>query len=220
PIFNRYEVKDFGGLKQQDVSILLSGLLINQLQIVFSRGTGSRVILMLHQFDVGVEGADELQHFEGLEVIYYEKGEEANTVKELEEEFVNNGQILAIVNPFVMGLVASDYEFLSNLSDQEDEVIVLNRSENNHISLVVVNNYEANSELLATEITKPWDEYLKTATALNSRPIITSSGMVVSEPGDFRRLYDFLSGKGSISACSFQMHDRFTELFVEYKEIL
>ena len=43
---------------------------------------------------------------------------------------------------------------------------------------------------------------------------------LIEDSADFKNLYIELSKKGSLSYCSEIMHERFTSLFIEYKNLL
>ncbi len=220
PVFNQFEVDEFPGLDKAGTSALYRNLLINQMEIVRSWGKCGRSIVLLHQFDIGAGGLDELQRFDDPEIIFHD-GENVHEITgEIAQELITDHGMLIAVNPFVMGLTTNDYNFISALADQEDEVALVAKSMNGGVSSLAFNHFEAGEKEAIPALNESWSGFLKVLTRLESRPLVTTSGLVVRAAKDFRGLYDFLSSKESIPACSFEMHDRFTELFVEYKELL
>jgi len=220
PVFNQFEVDEFAGFDKPRTSFLYRNLLLNQLEVVHGWEGKKKITVMLHQFDVGAEGLEELQRFEDAEVIFYEAGNEGPILDELGEESLQNQELVVVVNPAVMGLTKADYLDLVNFADQEDEIVFVTRSSNGWVSSVSFNYHEAGQQSVISSIGDSWNKVLRDVAQLEARPLITTSGLVVKSRKDFRSLYDFLSSKESIPACSFEMHDRFTELFVEYKELL
>ncbi|GMU89643.1 MAG: hypothetical protein AMXMBFR49_18500 [Chlorobiota bacterium] len=220
PVFNQFEIEEFSGFDKPRTSFMYRNLLLNQLEVVHQWGRHQKCILLLHQFDIGAEGLDELQRFEEAEVVFYEEGNQGHILDEIGEEALHEQELLIIVNPAVMGLTANDYDDLLNFTDQEDEVAFIARSSNGWVSSVSFNYNETAQKNVICGIGDPWVKVLRSVSMLEARPLITTSGLVVRGKKDFRSLYDFLSSKESIPACSFEMHDRFTELFVEYKELL
>ncbi len=220
PVFNQFEVEEFAGFDKPRTSFLYRNLLLNQLEVVHHLEGEKKIKVILHQFDIGAEGLEELQRFEDAEVIFYEAGNEAQILEELGEESLQNQDLLLVVNPAVMGLTKDDYLDIVNFSDQEDEIVFITRSSNGWVSSVSFNYHEAAQKTVISGIGDYWVKVLRSITQLEARPLLTTSGLVIKNRKDFRSLYDFLSSKESIPACSFEMHDRFTELFVEYKELL
>jgi len=220
PVFNQFEVDEFPGLDKAGSSALYRSLLINQMEVVQTWGKCDRSIVLLHQFDVGTGGLDELQRFNEPGIIFYEDDNREEITGEIAEEVLSDQGILIVVNPLVIGLTANDYDFLAEVVDQEDEVTHVARASNGWVSSMAFNYYEKRQKETISAIPESWTGFLKALTLLESRPLVSTSGLVVRSRKDFRGLYDFLSSKESIPACSFEMHDRFTELFVEYKELL
>jgi hypothetical protein len=220
PVFNLYEVEKFASFDKNHSSFLRQNLLINQLEVMESLQIEYRVNLILHQFDIGATGMDELQRFKHLEVVFYEVGDEIEILREILEEDHAGQEVLVVVNPFVIGLINSDYEYLGKIADLEDEISYLIKSSNGFLSVFASNYFERKMINLILNINEPFNKLLKEITSLNSRPIQTTSGLVVKGVSDFKELYSYLSIKESIPSCSYEMHDRFTELFVEYKEYL
>lgn len=220
PVFNQFEVDEFPGLDTAGSSALYRSLLINQMEVVQAWGKCGRSIVMLHQFDVGAGGLDELQRFNEPGIVFYENENREEITGEIAEEVLSGQGILIVVNPLVMGLTSNDYNFLAEVVDQEDEVTHVARATNGWVSSMAFNYFESEQKKTISAIPESWTGFLKALTILESRPLVSTSGLVVRSRKDFRGLYDFLSSKESIPACNFEMHDRFTELFVEYKELL
>lgn len=220
PVFNQFEVEEFAGFDKPRTSFLYRNLLLNQLEVVHQWEGKRKITVMLHQFDISAEGLEELQRFEEAGVVFYEAGNEGHILDEIGEESLQNQELLVVVNPAVMGLTKADYLDLVNFADQEDEIVFITRSSNGWVSSVSFNYHEPGQKTVISGISESWVKVLRGITRLEARPLITTSGLVVKGRKDFRSLYDFLSSKESIPACSFEMHDRFTELFVEYKELL
>ena len=49
---------------------------------------------------------------------------------------------------------------------------------------------------------------------------VLNHSLTVKTVEDFKTLYSELSKKESLAYCSQQMHERFTHLFIEYKDLL
>ncbi|GAB1349514.1 hypothetical protein MASR1M107_17280 [Ignavibacteriales bacterium] len=220
PVFNLFAVEEFPNFDKYNSSLLRRNLLINQIEIVSSLGPSFRTMAIFHQFDISAERLDELERFEQLEMLFYEEGNESQVIREILEDSSESKSLILIVNPFVMGLKPEDYQNIIRQVDLEDNIVFVCRSQNGYISAVALNYFETNQSNLMLNMSNSYDKFLKQVLMLDSRPITTTGAIVIRSTHDFKLLYEFLSGKESIPACSFEMHDRFTELFVEYKELL
>lgn len=221
PVFNLFEVEEFPHFDKSNSSFLRRNLLINQFEVVSTLDLPVKITALFHQFDISAEGLDELQRFENLEIVFYEEGNQIQIIREILEDTDEAQNLIIAVNPLVMGLKPQDYVEMVKQVELEDETTFLIRSQNGYLSAVAFNYMESKQSDLLLNILKPYDKLLHQILMLNSRPITGGfAGTVVKSTKDFKLLYEYLSAKESIPACSFMMHDRFTELFVEYKELL
>ncbi|MCA0387429.1 MAG: hypothetical protein LCH52_02930 [Bacteroidetes bacterium] len=221
PVFNLFEVEEFPHFDKSNSSFLRRNLLINQFEVVSTLDLPVKITALFHQFDISAEGLDELQRFENLEIVFYEEGNQNQIIREILEDTDEAQNLIIAVNPLVMGLKPQDYVEMVKQVELEDETTFLIRSQNGYLSAVAFNYMESKQSDLLLNILKPYDKLLHQILMLNSRPITGGfAGTVVKSTKDFKLLYEYLSAKESIPACSFMMHDRFTELFVEYKELL
>lgn len=221
PVFNLFEVEEFPHFDKSNSSFLRRNLLINQFEVVNTLDLPVKITALFHQFDISAEGLDELQRFENLEIVFYEEGNQNQIIREILEDTDEAQNLIIAVNPLVMGLKPQDYVEMVKQVELEDETTFLIRSQNGYLSAVAFNYMESKQSDLLLNILKPYDKLLHQILMLNSRPITGGfAGTVVKSTKDFKLLYEYLSAKESIPACSFMMHDRFTELFVEYKELL
>ncbi len=221
PVFNLFEVEEFPHFDKSNSSFLRRNLLINQFEVVSALDLPVKITALFHQFDISAEGLDELQRFENLEIVFYEEGNQNQIIREILEDTDEAQNLIIAVNPLVMGLKPQDYVEMVKQVELEDETTFLIRSQNGYLSAVAFNYMESKQSDLLLNILKPYDKLLHQILMLNSRPITGGfAGTVVKSTKDFKLLYEYLSAKESIPACSFMMHDRFTELFVEYKELL
>ncbi len=115
-------------------------------------------------------------------------------------------------------------ELIEKALDQlaiEDEAIVIGRTIENYISFIGFNNY--NSELF-NEIDwqlVDYDSFLTKACKYeNFIHVLSGNFMMIKNLNDFKKLYTELSKKESLAYCSPEMHEQFTNLFIEYKEFV
>lgn len=102
----------------------------------------------------------------------------------------------------------------------EDEAFVTGRTEKGSIPFIGFNNF--NRELFNSI---DWDNFeynsfLQYSVRHDHFLHVVTDHQVIKNLDDFRQLYKELSKKESMSYCSHNMHERFTHLFIEYKDLL
>jgi hypothetical protein len=114
----------------------------------------------------------------------------------------------------------SDYEQYLNLLNIEDESLVIAKNKENIIAVFGFNNYseEIIKNLLLSNFS--YNDFLGRVKSCEHFMHIVNDVLLVRGINDFKQLYQELSHKKSIEYCSQEMHERFTHLFVEYKDLL
>jgi len=125
-----------------------------------------------------------------------------------------------IVFSDVIDIKPSDYEQYFNLLNIEDESLVIAKSKENNIAVFGFNNYS--NEIINSLLLSGFDynNFLSRIKSCTHFMHIVNDLLVVRSLINFKQLYVALSQKKSIEYCSQQMHERFTHLFVEYKDLL
>jgi len=125
-----------------------------------------------------------------------------------------------IVFSDVIDIKPSDYEQYFNLLNIEDASLVIAKSKENNIAVFGFNNYS--NEIINSLLLSGFDynNFLSRIKSCAHFMHIVNDLLVVRSIINFKQLYGALSQKKSIEYCSQQMHERFTHLFVEYKDLL
>ncbi len=119
-----------------------------------------------------------------------------------------------------MGVSLSSVNEILNLLSTDENTIVIGTSGNSSVCLIGFNHHTEN---LLKAIQYSERDYSKLLALLKTEEhfIHTLNGFVrVYDIHSFKELYDDLSQKKSIEYCSQEMHEKFTHLFVEYKDLL
>lgn len=102
----------------------------------------------------------------------------------------------------------------------DDNSISISKSQNGKIKVFGFNNYTEELTKYLIESDFVLDNFLgynkSTAYFVN----ILNDIMEISNQEDFKKLYSELSVKSSYEYCSEKMHERFTHIFIEYKDLL
>jgi hypothetical protein len=120
----------------------------------------------------------------------------------------------------VIDVNLSDYEQYFNLLNIEDESLVIAKDKENNIAAFGFNNYsnEIMDSLLRSNFN--YNDFLGRIKSCAHFMHIVNDVLLVRNISDFKQLYVELSQKKSKEYCSQKMHERFTHLFVEYKDLL
>lgn len=125
-----------------------------------------------------------------------------------------------LINADLIGLNILDLEKLTNLLNIEDESLLINKSKAGDIGIFGFNNYS--SEIFKSLINAnfKYDEFLSRLKSSSHFIHTLNDILLIKDINDFKQLYFELSQKKSIEYCSQKMHERFTHLFIEYKDLL
>lgn len=138
------------------------------------------------------------------------------------EKAENDGKkaanIITVSN--LIGFDAAAVRKIGNILDLDYETAVVNESVNEKLSAVGMNTLLNENIISALKNGTPPGETIKNHIDADSALFIFRKGLMVKSREDLGRLYQFLSLKESIPYCGNIYHERFTELFVDYKHIL
>ena len=125
-----------------------------------------------------------------------------------------------IVFSDAINIRTSDYEQYFNLLNIEDESLVIAKDKENNIAVLGFNNFS--EEIISSLVLSGFDynNFLSRIKSCQHFMHIVNDVLLVRSINHFKQLYLELSQKKSIEYCSQQMHERFTHLFVEYKDLL
>lgn len=125
-----------------------------------------------------------------------------------------------IVFSDVVNIRPSDYEQYFNLLNSEKESLVIAKDKENNIAVLGFNSYS--EEIISSLVLSDFDynNFLSRIKSCEHFIHIVNDVLLVRSISNFKQLYQELSQKKSVEYCSQQMHERFTHLFVEYKDLL
>ena len=137
------------------------------------------------------------------------------------KEFLSHKNNLIIFSDAI-DIRPSDYEQYFNLLNIEDESLVIAKNKENSIAVFGFNNYseEIINNLILSNFS--YNDFLGRVKSCEHFMHIVNDVLLVRNLNlyNFKQLYQELSQKKSIEYCSQPMHERFTNLFVEYNDLL
>jgi hypothetical protein len=126
---------------------------------------------------------------------------------------------MIIINANTVGLTKHKIDQMLNLLDMEDEVTLLGIDHFDKIGFTASCSY--GDELLTCQIDNcNFHDLFKQVPHLEYYFILMSGIYSVTNLADFKHLYSILSQRENFNMCSKDIYDRFTELFIEYKELI
>ena len=135
------------------------------------------------------------------------------------KEFLSYKNNLVVFSD-VINLKPNDYDQCFKLLSAENESLVIAKNKEGSIAAFGFNKYSEDifSGLITSKFN--YDDFLGKIKSSEHFMHIVSDVLLVRNINNFKQLYFELSQKKSQVYCSQQMHERFTHLFVEYKDLL
>ncbi len=217
PIFNTEAVPLFESFDKGNSLNFYSALLLNHIENINSVSNDFNVVYCFDENDKDFLPA-ETTELPNKFFCNLEKKEEP--LKILAEKYfgvyTNN---LIIFLPGI-GFSSPDIKRAFNLLQMDDEVIVIGKSFNQQIAFAGFNRY--NNEVFENINCQAndFDNFLATVNKHENFVNIMGNYLFMKDLNDFKQLYVELSQKESWAYCSQKLHEKFTHLFIEYKDLL
>lgn len=216
PVFNPITVKSFESFAETDSVILFSTLLENLIEVVKGIKITSDNFLILNTEDEYLFKQDTSGSFK---VKFLSDDFRIELPNYLANKSVNYRNNLFILSDSI-GISPETISHCFNLLNIEDDSLVIGKTYSGFISFLAYNNIDGRTINLLIESDF---NYMKFLSQLDTHPafinIIERVQRLLTKD-DFKKLYTELSKKESMNYCSQEMHQQFTHLFIEHKEML
>ncbi|MDP2362316.1 MAG: hypothetical protein Q8M94_00960, partial [Ignavibacteria bacterium] len=218
PLFNRLKDINFEQFNDEDYIFLKSSLYLNLLENVNVKIDKADIFKII---DFGDKDLLPAEFIDNSQRIIFS---EVNNLKLLfielsNKEFISYKNNLIVFSD-VINLRATDIEQYFNLLSIDDKSLVLAKSSDGIIKVLGFNSYSDELFKHLSDSSFMLDKFLSYNMSCDYFVNTLSDVMSVTNINDFKKLYSELSLKRSNEYCSQQMHERFTHLFVEYKDLL
>lgn len=206
------------GLSKDDISFLFETLYLNVLENLNSKQDKIDIFCI---WDENRKDSlpDELKS-KNYNIVFSDTSKKKDVFERISsKEFLLYKNNLIIFSDAI-DIKPSDYEQYFNLLNIEDESLVIAKNKENNIAVFGFNNYseEIIKNLLLSNFS--YNDFLSRVKSSEHFMHIVNDVLLVRNINNFKQLYQELSQKKSIEYCSQKMHERFTHLFVEYKDLL
>jgi hypothetical protein len=152
-------------------------------------------------------------------IFYSSAGNNAVPEILLDKYFLSHGSNLIICSNTI-GIHNKEIKKIFDIMNVEEEVVVIGRSNKERTAFVAL-NYDNTEIFEGIAWERPnYDTLLSKACMFSNKISILDDYMLINSVDDFKNLYTQLSKKESLTYCSQAMHEKFTNIFIEYKDIL
>jgi hypothetical protein len=218
PVFNTDFIPVFESMNTGDSSLLRSILYENFVEVLNNMSESSTNIYCVDEKDkdhIPSNMGNSMPDIKWIDTSVLNK-ELRNFSDKYFKRFQNN----VIIFADSIGISSQDIKKIFSLLEMEDESFLMGRGNDERIALVGFNTY--NEELLGNIIEDRYhyNELLIKASKNDNFVHTLNDFMVIEKKEDFKKLYTELSKKESLNYCSQDIHEKFTHLFIEYKDLL
>ena len=217
PVFNKNEIPEFNGFNKEDSSALYSALIHNHSGNFKSVLKNKQVIYCLDERDK-----------EFIPEIFYEQSiiqfcdcrEDVASLKLLAEKYFNNHLNNLVVFGSSIGFTPGEIDRAFDLLSINDEALVIGKCSNDSVAFLGFNSYNPGIFDSLKCSLNSYDQILANVNKYENFIHVMGNYQYIKDINDFKKLYSELSKKESWSYCNQEMHEQFTHLFIEYKELL
>ncbi len=218
PMFNEKSVLPLGKIDKNHTSQLYANLILNHKENLNQILNNTSVLY-------GFDGNDR-EHLPAefsnirLKNIFPDSENPYQRIKNIADKhfgFYNNNLVIFSNS---IGFSPSELRKILDLLTIESEAVIIGKSINGGVSFIGFNylNQELLQDIHWNGI--EYENLLHKVNKYDNFVYVRENSLVIRAEKDFKLLYAELSKKESLDYCSQQMHEKFTHIFIEYKELL
>ena len=157
---------------------------------------------------------------EGINLFLGDTCNKSKMLKDLADKYFFNYTNNLLIFSYSICLTANDIQQAFNLLSINDEAVVIGKTATGGITFLGFNtfNHELFDEIDWDNLN--YDNFLLYSSKHEHFLHVIDNFLVIRNIEDFKNLYKELSKKESLAYCSQNMHEKFTQLFIEYKDLL
>ena len=218
PLFQRLKDNNFEHFKDEDYIFLKSTLYLNLLENINSKMDRVDIFKIFDYSDKELL-SDEFKD-EAQKIIFGDVNDFKLLFQRLSiKQFISYKNNIIIFSD-VIDIRSADIDQYFNLLSIDDNSLVLSKLSDGKIKVFGFNKYSDELFKHLTDALFMMDKFLSYNKSCAYFVNILRDVMAVININDFKKLYSELSQKKSNEYCSQKMHERFTHLFIEYKDLL
>lgn len=211
-------LKSFDGLRKPDIKFLKSTLYFNILENLEGKINNTDIYCI---WDVTEKDKIPEEISNENHILIFS---DLNNKKEVFDKLSSKEFLLYKKNLIVLSdaidIRSSDYEQYFNLLNFENNSLVIAKTKEDQIAVFGFNN--PSTEIISSLVFSNfiYNDFLSRIKSCEHFIHIVNDVLLVRNISNFKQLYSELSQKKSMEYCSQKMHERFTHLFVEYKDLV
>lgn len=218
PLFCLEDVPQFENFSKEDSSLLFSTLYMNHID---NLNRFKSEIDKTYLFDIRDESFIPTSMVESNLCRYYRAGEKWKLIESVVNKHlgIDSTSILILFSQSI-GIGPSGFQTICNLLNNDDNNFITGVTHSNKIAFFAFNYLDPKMFAGMSSTSIEMDEMYRTVNKLDNYLFELKGFYSVEKIEDFQKLYRVLSTKDSIEFCSQEIHEQFTNLFIEYKELL
>src|SRR5690606_31637844 len=217
PVFNPEKAPSFENFSAEDSVLLYSTLLLNNKEIAESSESFTNYYFCLDENDREFL-PDELNN--SGSIIWRSTDDLTEFIMKMSERIFSRFHNNIIITSDSIGTSSTDLKKIFNLLAIEDDALILAKTFNNKISSIGFNRIDQYFIEKVNWHKLDYDSTLNAACRQDANLTVVNYSAMIQDNTEFKKLYHDLSKKESLAYCSPKMHERFTHLFIEYKDLL
>jgi hypothetical protein len=217
PIFNTESVPKFENLSCADSSFLYSNLMANYFELLSGLASETEIV---YSVDIEDNAFIPLNFFpENSKIFFATGGNIVYNMEVLDQNYFSLFEYNIFIRSDAIGISEQNIKKIFDLLSIEDDALVIGKG-NNKIPFIGFNSISRKLMVKLLEVEFNYEKFLLES-GKSELFINTLDGFrLIENFSDLKNLYIGLSKKESISYCSQESHERFTHLFIEYRDLL
>ncbi|QQS37433.1 MAG: hypothetical protein IPM56_05610 [Ignavibacteriales bacterium] len=218
PIFNPQKQRNYSFLREFDSLALNSTLFTTNFQNLYTLNPRLNLTLCFDNADKNYVPSEILKA--NITTLYSDMNDPESCLKVLSEKYFSFTPKNLMIFSHTIGISLSHIQKIFGLLSKDDETLVVGTGDDGTISLLGFNNFNRDffGDFQKESLTV--DNLLRRVEPSRYFIFMMKNFINVLTLDDFKLLYKDLSRRESWTYCSQEMHERFTNLFIEYKELL
>jgi len=217
PLFNKDEVPLFGSFDKKNSIHLNLTLLLNSKEIINNMVLPVPTIFCFDENDRGYLPED---FSTGKTKNFYINTSDKSFLKVLYDKYFTKYKYNLLILTNTVSISSSDISKIFDLLSREDETVTIGITNKKRIAFIGFNS--VSSDILHDiDLKNLYYEKLLNKLCRFDYFVHVIDGLIsINDIDDFKNLYFELSKKENYRYCSQNIHEKFTHLFIEYKELL
>ncbi len=216
-LFNKEELLKFEDFDTDNSYLLYSSLLMNHKEIL-EQTSNTNLVFCFDEKDKNLLPEEILKG--SAEIMFGNTGSKPEFLKIISDKYFEKSANNLLVFSNSIGYTKNDIQKAFDLLAIEDEAIVIGKAGSHNIAFIGFNSFNHDLFVDIAWEGLNYDHLLSKVSKHENYLHVMENFMSIKKVEDFKNLYVELSKKESLSYCSQSVHERFTNLFIEYKELL